>query len=187
MPLSIDSILFDELTSDPAPGDGEKWYNTTDDKARVRQNGETRDFTDNDAISVYDSTGGQSFTTTAITVNLDTTFKNTNTSLFSLASDQITVSTAGTYYIAFQASADAAGSGRNCLRGWIEKNSTEINGTRGFVYTRTSVVGEGTCHGHQTLDLAASDVIRLRMVRHSGGQSQSTIADASRLTIVRVS
>lgn len=40
MPLIIDGVLYEELTSDPvSPSEGETWYNTTDDALRVYRDG----------------------------------------------------------------------------------------------------------------------------------------------------
>lgn len=190
MPVSIDSVIFDELTADPSVSDGQEFYNTTDDEGRVRQNAETFDFVGNDCISVYDTTGGQTYTTTAITVNLDTTFKNTNTSLYSLASDQITVSNAGTYFIAWGCLLEVStGGDRSITRSWIEKNTTEITGTRSFIYHRNTTAGQGNTVGCIAVDLAASDIIRLRVIRHAlngSGNTPRTRADGSRLTIMRL-
>jgi len=44
MPIEIDGIVFDELTSDPAsPSEGEAWYNSSEKKAKVYASGSVRE------------------------------------------------------------------------------------------------------------------------------------------------
>ena len=45
MALLIEGVIFDELTADPgSPVDGEVWYNTTDNRLKVRNAGVTDEF-----------------------------------------------------------------------------------------------------------------------------------------------
>jgi hypothetical protein len=47
MPLGIDGLLFDELTSDPgSPAEGQMWYNSTSKLYKIYRNGATTSFTD---------------------------------------------------------------------------------------------------------------------------------------------
>lgn len=54
MPLSVDGILFDELSSDPgSPAEGQMWYNTTDHIYKIYRNGAVNYFTDYATFSAH--------------------------------------------------------------------------------------------------------------------------------------
>lgn len=133
-------------------------------------------------IDVYDNTGGQTFTTTAITLNLDTVRKNVGG--FSLASDEITA-VSGTYMITMRVSTGSTA--RSTANAWIELDTgsgyNEVDGSRGVMYCRVTSVGESTCTVPVILDLNDGDKLRVRMVSISGGTTITTMVDASSLTI----
>jgi len=136
------------------------------------------------SITAYDSTGGQTFTTTATTINLDATHRSDPS--FSLASDEITVSENGDYEIDWSVSLESSGGGRTQASSWVEQNSVEISGTRGEHYLRQNNFG-ATSSGTINLTLAAGDAIRLRAQRSTGGGTCETQINGSRLTIKRLS
>lgn len=147
----------------------------------------------NDAIDVYDNTGGDTFTGTAITVNLDTVRKNTDSSLYSLASDEVTIASTGVYLVNFRIGTDGqTGTARSIARGWIELDPAtgsfaEIDGTRVYMYCRQVDRGEGTGSASLVLDVtAANSKLRLRVIREAGADTLQTITDGSNLTIVRL-
>lgn len=56
MPLKTESIELDNLAADPgSPADGRIWYNSTDDRARIRVDGITRDVTAPQLVQVGSS------------------------------------------------------------------------------------------------------------------------------------
>lgn len=93
---------------------------------------------DRDDISVrglfdaYDNAGGQTIDGTAATVNIDTTRTNTDTDIFGLSLDVLTVtrSGGGTAIIDYRATLGTIGSGDFQFEAWLEKNSSEVAGSR---------------------------------------------------------
>lgn len=54
MALAVDSILFDELTTDPgSPVEGQQWYNTTTKLFKVYRNGAVSYFTDHESFTAH--------------------------------------------------------------------------------------------------------------------------------------
>ena len=94
---------------------------------------------------------------------------NTNDKMdagFSLASSQITVTTAGRYLIHYELDISQTGTGREVVNGFLRKNgTTEIQGTRAYNYLRGS---DGTQDGALSwigiVDLVASDSIGVQWV-----------------------
>ncbi len=135
-------------------------------------------------FDVYDNTGGQTFTTSPITVNLDTIRKDTGEGVFSLSADEVTVNSTASFIFIIRVSSDVdAGTIRNGARAWLERDSVEVDGTRAFSYHRTFGQGEGTAVSSVILDVTAGEVFRVRTAREYGGDTLITIADASSLTI----
>lgn len=150
----------------------------------------------NGAMGAYDSVGGQTFTTTPITVAIDTLQTDTgaaggnNTALFthSAAADTITVNVAGTYLVIGTVGTDVStGSSRSSSQGWIENNTVEIAGTRMNMYNRLAGNGLATGTAAVIITLAATDALRLRVVRTVGSDTLTTVVNASRLLVVRLS
>jgi len=139
-------------------------------------------------FDVYDNAGGQTFTTTSTTINLDTVRRSHSN--YTLSSDQITVNSDGLYEITFACTLDATTGSRSGGRCWIETDSsgsfTEEDGSRCLVYNRTSSVGDDSCSRTVILSLSNGDQVRLRAVRHSGGTTLSTIADASSVSMQKL-
>ncbi len=133
-------------------------------------------------IDVYDNTGGQTFTNTTVTLNLDTVRKNVGG--FSLASDEVTV-VSGTYSVFAKVSVGS--NGRATAEAWIELDTGsgyfEVDGTRGIMYCRDQSSGENTCTIPAVLDLSDDDKLRIRMIRTTGSTTITTRADAGGLVI----
>jgi len=71
---------------------------------------------DQAAASFYDNTGGQSISSSVdTTVNLDTTKRNNATSIYSLATDIVTINEAADYFISFEVTADLGSGTRSGL------------------------------------------------------------------------
>ena len=149
-----------------------------------------------EAINVYDNTGGQSFTTTPVTVNLDTTKTNTDAAHYSLATDEVTVKKAGTYKFEYEVALELlAGSNDDASsRIHLDEDSGggfgEVDGSRAFGSHSNIESGDTPDHdtpsGSIVLVVAANNKYRLRAVRHSGDGTLSTVADGSRLTVTRL-
>ncbi|MEM9346032.1 MAG: DUF2793 domain-containing protein [Planctomycetota bacterium] len=141
-------------------------------------------------FDAYDATGGQTFTSATITLNLDTVRKNTDSNLFSLVSDELTISEAGTYVLLFRVSTDvSAGTARSASKCWIETDTgggfTAVAGTEGFMYNRTLSLGDNTATVQLALDVAAGDKFRVRANRINGTDTITTKDNGSGLTVYR--
>jgi collagen type VII alpha len=144
--------------------------------------------TASEVIDVYDNAGGQTFTTTPITVNLDTTRYNSNGSIFTLSNDEITVNTDIRALIIFRVSIGiGSGTARSTSTAYIERDTgsgfSEVDGSRIFMYNRTLDNGDQTGTGQLVLDVSSGDKFRIRAVRNTGSDTLETIADGSGLTI----
>lgn len=136
----------------------------------------------------YDAVGGQTFTATPITITIGTQRVATgaaggsNTSLYSYATDEITVNVTGTYLITYIVVA-VSDAGINYLRGWIENNAVEIPAS-GTVGIDSAFVSSAS--GSITIDLTAGDVIRLRAQRLAGTGTYTTVANTNGISITRL-
>jgi len=136
------------------------------------------------SISAYDSTGGQTFTTSSTTINLDAT--QIIDSTYSLSSDLITINATGKYLITYDCSLEVTNNNRTQAQSWLEINSVEISGTRGEMYLRLSNYGASSSSS-VVLNVTSGDIIRLRAARVVGGGTCRTERNGSRITIVRLS
>lgn len=140
----------------------------------------------NQAISVYDNTGGQKFTG-SVTVVLDAVQKNTASGLYThdAATGEVTVLQAGTYKVSGGASLMADTATRTTSCAFLERNAVVVPGTNAYGYHRNQTNGESTDSFETVMDLAANDVLRLR-VEQLTGSTLGTIAQGSRLIIQRI-
>ncbi|MEM6505315.1 MAG: DUF2793 domain-containing protein [Planctomycetota bacterium] len=142
-------------------------------------------------FDAYDATGGQTFTTAEITLNLDTVRKNSDANLFSLASDELTINEAGTYIFIFRVSTDVStGNARSASKCWIETDTgggfATVAGSEGFMYNRTSSLGDNTATVQLALDAAAGDKFRIRANRVNGTDTIATKDNGSGMTVYRL-
>ena len=139
-------------------------------------------------FDVYDNTGGQTFTTGTITVNLDTTRLDSGDGAFTLASDVVTINKDATYVITYRVSVEVVGSNnRSGGRAWLEIDTgggfSEVDGSRAYTYNRQQGDSENTAVAMVILDLNVGDELRVRAARQHGTATLSTIADSSSLSI----
>ena len=160
-------------TSDPAAGNftgtGELLVNTTDGGL----------FTLTDSNSVVeigagggeplrylhvDGTGTQNLSTTAVTLDFDTTIATSGAGDFTVgAGGEITVVNAGNYYAEYSATGgQASGNNRTTITAQIEVNGTVVTGSQADVYSRSADEGGFSAVGSSVLVLSANDVVRVR-------------------------
>lgn len=164
-------------TSDPAAGDftgtGELLVNTTDGGL----------FTLTDGSSVIeigaggggggeplrylhvDGTGTQNLSTTAITLDFDTTIATSDAGDFTVGTGgEITVVNAGNYYVEYSATGDQTGgsSNRLIISAQLEVNGTVVAGSQADVYSRNTTDGDFSAVGSSFVVLSANDVVRVR-------------------------
>jgi len=140
-----------------------------------------------DRIEVYDSAGGQNFTTSAIVVDFDVERVNTVPASFTLnAGGSVTVNFSGVVIASFITSF-GGGNNRATTRTALFLNGAEVPGTRSWGYHRNNASNEDTGGGFAEFAVASGDVIDVRAVRESGGVTMFTLANGSRLRIERLS
>lgn len=83
-------------------------------------------------FDAYDSTGGQTVAGTAVTVNLDTVRHNTDSAVFSFASDVLTITLAvkSMVIIDYRDTLGTLGTGDFQFETWPELDSSEIAASR---------------------------------------------------------
>jgi hypothetical protein len=146
---------------------------------------------DKAGFDVYDNTGGQTFTTGTITVNLDTVRTDTSGSVFSLAADEVTVSTTATFLVMMRVSFDQpSGNSKSNARIFLERDSgagfTEVDGFQAFTYVRNNAEGENTANAQGLLEVTSGDKFRIRAFREGGSSTIRTLADATGLTLLEL-
>jgi hypothetical protein len=140
-------------------------------------------------LSIYDSVGGQTFTTTDTTINYDQTRRNSNSGAdFTVSTGEVTVNTDDHYMIMYTISIENTNgnaNSRSISTGWLEVDTgsgfAEIPGTRGYAYHRNSAGSGGNVVGAVIYEAFVGDVIRVRAVRQDGSGTLSTISNASGL------
>ncbi len=138
-------------------------------------------------FDVYDNTGGQTFTTGTITVNLDTTRTDSGDGAFTLASDEVTINKDGTYVISYRFGNNVTSNTRCGAKAWLEIDTgsgfSEIDGSLTYTYNRGVSYGENTAMAMVVLDVDAGDKVRMRADREHGSGTMTTLVDASSLSI----
>ena len=163
-------------TSDPAAGNftgtGELLVNTTDGGLFTLTDG-------NSVVEIgaggggsgtplrylhVDGTGTQDLSTTAITLDFDTTIATSDSGDFTVsAAGEITVINAGTYFIEYSATGDqTSGSNRIIISAQLEVNGTVVTGSQADVYSRNTAFGDFSAVGSSIVVLSANDVVRVR-------------------------
>lgn len=164
-------------TSDPAAGSftgtGELLVNTTDGGLFTLTDG-------NSVVEIgagggggealrylhVDGTGTQNLSTTAITLDFDTTILTSGTGDFTVGTGgEITVLKSGNYYVEYSATGDqttASGPNRIIISAQIEVNGTVVTGSQADVYSRNTTAGDFSAVGSSLVILTANDVIRVR-------------------------
>lgn len=142
-----------------------------------------------DILDVYDAAGGQTFTGTAITVNLDTSRTNTDATKFSLASDEVTISATGTFLFSLTLGLDiSSGTKSSVSQCYIEEDSgggyAEVTGSRVHANHTKNTEGEGTPTRIFTLSVTSGDKFRVRAERLAGTSTHITVANLTNLVII---
>jgi hypothetical protein len=136
----------------------------------------------------YDAAGGDTISTTFSTINLDTTLTNSDNTLISLSADEVTVTEDGFYEISYQLTARLASGTRSGFNAKLQLDAgsgfNDVAGSQAYHYGRITSETQGTSAATVVLELSAGDVLRLQ--GRGTSQSFTTIADATSLSITRV-
>lgn len=130
-------------------------------------------------IAQYRQTGNLTINTTATTVALNATdFEDSN---YSRSGSDITINTAGIYKVFYSVFFDTNTNSRRTIDVWVENNAVEIVPSRSGDYARNNTDDTGSAGASFFVQLAASDVLRLRA--ESTGSSGSCLGIGNRMWI----
>ncbi len=136
----------------------------------------------NDEISAYSTAIGAAFSA-ATTLPLTAT-RVAPSANYALATNEITITEAGTYMFIAEAALEVdAGGGTNGAEMWVEVNAVELPGTRSQYTLRLPTGATGAATG--IVQVGASAVVRIRAIRTSGSGTVRSAANGVRLNILR--
>ena len=183
-------LVVDTAVSDPTTGyNGAMYYNSSTQKFRCYENNAWADCISANAAKVfgaYDATGGANIGT-GITVDLDTIRKNSDPSVFSLASGELTINDTGTYIFQFRLGATLTAGTRGATLTYLERDTgagfIEVPGTRAYAYGRITTYPEATAVAFLASDVASGDKFRIHAETQAG--TFSTVADGSSMVVYK--
>lgn len=121
--------------------------------------------------SFYLGTGGLTAqSNTERTVVINETSVNSNASVFTLASNQVTINKTGNFKIDFGCYFNNSNTSRTEYTFWIEKNAVEVAGSRSGNYQRGYDSGQSSDIS-MIIPITSGDVIQIRVIRTDGGSS----------------
>jgi len=128
-------------------------------------------------VAQYRQTGNLTINTTATTVVLNA--DDFQDSIYSRSGSEVTVSRAGVYRISYNVYFDTNANARRTVDSWCEVNSVEIIPSRAASYSRNTTDDTASSGATFLVQLAASDVVRLRC--QSTGTSGTAIGQGNRM------
>jgi len=140
--------------------------------------------------------GTQDIGTSATSIEIDTADFISNASHFSLASNgQITIATAGTYFIGYTIDANqTVGGARQMTITRLETNGgsgstfTEIDGSRGSAYSRNiDDESEAIHRGGSIVTVSAGEIIRVTANKTSSQETMTALLDKCSIQIMSIS
>ena len=128
-------------------------------------------------VSQYRQTGNLTINTTATTVVLNANdFQDSN---YTRSGENVTINTAGVYRISYSVYFDTNANARRTVDGWVENNTVEIVPSRSSSYSRNTIDDTANSSTAFLVQLAASDVVRLRC--QSTGTNGTAIGQGNRM------
>ena len=122
-----------------------------------------------DYATFYQATGGiTGISNTAVTLNLASTQVNSDGAVFSLSANTVTVNKSTDFLVIMDNYINSGGSSRSEYSLWLERDSSEIAGTRHAVYARGYDSGQSASMS-TVLSITSGDVFRMRIQRTDGG------------------
>jgi hypothetical protein len=128
-------------------------------------------------VSQYRQSGNLTINTTATTVVLNA--NDFQDSGYTRSGENVTINTAGVYRISYSIMFDTNANARRTVDGWVENNTVEIVPSRSSSYSRNTIDDTANSSAAFLVQLAASDVVRLRC--QSTGTSGTAIGQGNRM------
>ena len=139
----------------------------------------------NDVFSGHNGATTQDYTATATTMPL-TTEHVVSSATYDLTNNEVTINETGTYEVTYSASAIVStGSSRSQGQSWLERNGTEVAGTRVYQYCRLANNG-ATGSAQVYVSITAGDTLRVRSQRTTGAGTLRAPANSIRLALRRL-
>jgi hypothetical protein len=137
--------------------------------------------------SFYLSTGGvTSVAGTETTLVLNSTASNSDGSVFSLSSNQVTVNKTGSFLIMGECYFNTGGSSRTEYTIWLESDSVDVPGTRSGIYARG--YDSGSTGAFSTVSYVTSGTVFQMRIQRTDGAATTGYQDdnGTRLTFVEL-
>ena len=131
-------------------------------------------------IAQYRQTGNLTINTTATTVVLNA--NDFEDSCYTRSGENITINTAGAYRVSYNVYFDTDANARRTVDAWVENNTVEIVPSRSASYSRNTSDDTASSGATFLVQLAASDVVRLRA--QSTGTGGTAIGQGNRMWIL---
>lgn len=131
-------------------------------------------------IAQYRQTGNLTINTSATTVSLNAT--DFEDSCYTRSGSNITINTAGVYRVSYSVYFDTGANSRRTVDAWVENNTVEIVPSRAASYARNNTDDTGNSSATFLAQLAASDVVRLRV--QSTGSNGTAFGQGNRMWIL---
>jgi hypothetical protein len=136
------------------------------DGAQINHGGASKEY-----ASFYLSTGGVTGVAgTETTLVINSTSVNSDTDIFELASNQVTVNKTADFEVSFQVSFNSGGSARTSYGIWIDRDGVTEPGTYTETYQRGYDSGD-TAAMSIILSITSGEVFQLRVLRADGSGS----------------
>lgn len=148
----------------------------------------------NFAAEWYDNAGGQTYTlgTSPFTINLTTERINSAPTIFSLASNIITISEAGLYLLHAQVMVQQNGGSSSVVsRFWLEQDPattvfSEVVSTRSYIHQAPLSSAIASNSLNTLLQVGLNYRYRLRLEEAYGSSPLITVANGTKLTLTRL-
>ena len=137
-----------------------------------------------ECFQAYDSVGGELFSGFGpVKLNLDVEDLNTDSTLFALSNDEITVKVSGVYLVVYHVGGES-GTVNRVATATLRVNSTDVTGTESS-FTTTGVSSEDfNLNGSANLRLKIDDVVTIQISAAGTTGRPKTIANQSSISII---
>ncbi len=134
----------------------------------------------------YNANASATYGDVETTLILDSTRVNSDTGIFVLASNQVTVNKTGRFLVTLEVMISAQVNDRSEVGTWVEINGVEETASRTFTYVRGYGSGSTTT-ATMILDLTSGDVLQIRGIRTDDNTDDSSQrANGTRLIIIEI-